>query len=109
MAVKPLICPHCHTAVPQTASVCTGCGAEVVRGAARRERGCTGCVVSLVCLVVALAIAGMHSLPPTGSDEGLLLIGKFIAVLIVGNLLGRWLMAFWRRGSLRFIRTYRHD
>lgn len=41
-----LQCPHCHTAVPKGATVCTGCQAEV-------EYGTPGTLVVLL-LVVAL-------------------------------------------------------
>lgn len=49
--------------------------------------------MSLVCLVVALLLECTRR-QPTGSNEGLLLIEKSLAVLVAGNLLGPWLMAF---------------
>ncbi len=74
--MNSLVCPHCHTAISQAVSVCTGCGAEVVRGATRRERSGAGCVVAILLLFIALAIVGMRPLPPSGSDEGLFLMLK---------------------------------
>ena len=90
-------------------SICTGCGAEIVRGATRRERAGAGCATAIIALIVALAIVGMRPLPDTGSDEGLFLMLKLVAVFVVGNFVGRWAMRFLRRSSLRFFRTYRHD
>jgi NhaP-type Na+/H+ or K+/H+ antiporter len=65
--------------------------------------------MSLILLLVALAIAGMRPLPPTGSDEGLLLIAEFIVIAIFGNLLGRVAMRIFRRSKTRIFRAYRHD
>jgi predicted nucleic acid-binding Zn ribbon protein len=107
--MKSLVCPHCRTALPDDVSVCTGCGAEIVRGATRRERAGAGCATAIIALLVVLAIVGMRPLPDTGSDEALFLILKLAAVLAVGNLVGRWAMRMLRRSSLRFFRTYRHD
>ncbi|MBV9008680.1 MAG: zinc ribbon domain-containing protein [Verrucomicrobia bacterium] len=53
--MKTLVCPHCNTQVPETASVCTGCGAEVVRGLSRGGRS----LVGLLCVGVAVVIAGI--------------------------------------------------
>jgi len=63
--MRSLVCPHCRTAVPDDVSVCTGCGAEIVRGATRRERAGAGCATAAVALIVALAIVGMRPLPDT--------------------------------------------
>ena len=47
--MNTLVCPHCLNVIPQAASVCTGCGAEIVlRGATRRERGSAGCATALL-------------------------------------------------------------
>ncbi|MGI9113795.1 MAG: zinc-ribbon domain-containing protein [Chthoniobacterales bacterium] len=53
--VKVLICPHCHTQVPEAASVCTGCGAEVVRGLTRRQRS----IVGLIFVALAIVLFGV--------------------------------------------------
>ena len=47
--------------------------------------------------MTTFAVAGLRPLPPPGSDEGLLLITEFLAVALVGNLIGRWLMRRFRR------------
>ena len=107
--MKSLVCPHCRTAMPDDVSVCTGCGAEIVRGATRRERAGAGCATATIALIVALAIVGMRPLPETGSNEGFLLILKLTAVFVVGNVIGRLVMRLLRRSSLRFFRSYRHD
>ena len=95
--MNTLVCPHCLNVIPQAASVCTGCGAEIVRGATRRERGSAGCATALLLVVTTFAVAGLRPLPPPGSDEGLLLITEFLAVALVGNLIGCWLMRRFRR------------
>jgi predicted nucleic acid-binding Zn ribbon protein len=107
--MKTLICPHCGTQVPAHVSVCVGCGAEIVRGATRQERSTAGCVVALLALFVAMIVAGMGSLPDPQSDAALFLIFKFIAVLLVGNAVGRIAMSFLRRSKLRFLRSYKHN
>ena len=101
-----LVCPHCTTKVPEQASVCAGCGAEIVRGATRRERSAAGCVVALVALVVALTIAGMGPMPGPYEDAAFFLILKLIAVVLVANAIGRLAMRLARRSKLRFIRLY---
>jgi predicted nucleic acid-binding Zn ribbon protein len=107
--MKSLVCPHCHTMVPEQASVCVGCGAEIVRGATRRERTGAGCAVAGVFLFIALAIVGMRPLPPPSSDDGFFLVLKLVGVFLVGNLLGRLFMRWFRRSRLRFFRAYRDD
>lgn len=86
--------------------MCVGCGAEIVRGATRRERTGAGCAVASVFLFIALAIVGMRPLPLSASDEGFFLVLKLAGVVFVGNLLGRLIMRWFRRSSLRFFRSY---
>jgi hypothetical protein len=104
--MKSLVCPHCHTTVPERASVCVGCGAEIIRGATRRERAGAGCAVAGAFLFIALAIIGMRPLPPPSSDDGFFLVLKLASVIVVGNILGRLIMRWLRRASLRFFRSY---
>jgi predicted nucleic acid-binding Zn ribbon protein len=107
--MKTLVCPHCGTQVPAQASVCVGCGAEIVRGATRQERASAGCVVALLALFVTMIVVGMKQMPDPRSDAAFLLILKFIAVVIIGNAIGRLAMRWLRRSKLRFFRSYQHD
>src|SRR5262245_32361523 len=50
--MKALVCPHCHTSVPETASVCTGCGSEVVRGLTRRQRSFVGVIFVAIAILL---------------------------------------------------------
>ncbi|MEP6668762.1 MAG: hypothetical protein ABJF10_06400 [Chthoniobacter sp.] len=106
--MKTLVCPHCATKVPQHASVCVGCGAEIVRGATRQERSAGGCVFALLVLAVSMVIVGMGPMPDPRDDASLFLVLKFIALVIIANVVGRLLMRWVRRSKLRFIRPYEH-
>ena len=106
--MKMLVCPHCATQVPENASVCAGCGAEIVRGATRQERSAAGCVVTLVVLLVAMAIVGMGQMPDPREDAALFLVLKFLALVVAANVIGRLVMRWIRRSKLRFIRRYDH-
>ena len=108
--MKNLVCPHCQTAVKSEASVCLGCGAEIVRGASRRERTTGGCLVAIVGLVVTMGVLGLV-LPAygIGSESGLAIIIGLIIAAVILNVLGRVLVGFLFRSRLRFFRTYRHQ
>ncbi len=54
--MKEFVCPHCHTRVSETASVCAGCGAEVVRGLTKRERAVVGLISVGVAVLIAVVI-----------------------------------------------------
>jgi predicted nucleic acid-binding Zn ribbon protein len=114
--MKTLVCPHCQTQVPEGAIVCVGCGAEVVRGATRRQRAWMG----LVFAVVAVPLLGMilraweigHGtslFPATGSNTALFfflgLIGFFVFAYVLGTVAAKIL---WR-SRVRFFRSYRHQ
>ena len=107
--MKTLLCPHCGTQGPASATVCAGCGAEIVHGASRRERSAAGCVVTVIAVLIALVIAGMGSLPETSSDEAFFLVLKFIALVIVANAIGRLAIRWLRRSQLRFFRKRDFD
>lgn len=108
--MNKLVCPHCQTAVNSEASVCLGCGAEIVRGASRREKTTGGCLVTIVGLVVTMAVLGLV-LPAygIGSESGLAIIVGLIVVAAALNALGRALVGILFRSRLRFFRTYRHQ
>ena len=92
------------------ASVCLGCGAEIVRGASRREKSTGGCLLTIVGLVVTMSVLGLV-LPAygIGSESGLAIIVGLIVAAVILNALGRVLVGFLFRPRLRFFRTYRHQ
>ena len=74
-----LACPHCHTLVPETAGVCTGCGAEVVRGLSRRGRSFVGLLfVGLAVFIGAIVLRALEiahiALPRQRRNTGHLLL-----------------------------------
>jgi predicted nucleic acid-binding Zn ribbon protein len=114
--VNTLLCPHCQTAVSGRASVCRGCGAEIVRGARRRERSLTGVVFVLIAMLTAVMLLpvleiarGAPLLPSPKAEDGLLFLGVLIAIVVVPYLVGtRAPRLFWR-SRIRFYRSYQHQ
>jgi zinc-ribbon domain len=114
--VKTLVCPHCHTQVLDTAHVCTGCGAEVVRGLSRRGRSFVGLLfVGLAVLIGAVVLRaleiayGAPPLPSPKAEYGLFVIAAFVAVFVVPYVAGtRFARLLWR-SRIRFYRTYQHQ
>jgi predicted nucleic acid-binding Zn ribbon protein len=114
--VKTLVCPHCHTQVPENASVCTGCGAEVVRGLTRRQRSFVGLLVVAIAILIfgvflrGYEVANGHPFfrSPKAEDGFLFLIG-LIAVIVVPYLIGSRLARLLWRSRIRFYRTYQHQ
>ena len=107
--MEPLRCPHCHTNVDARASVCAGCGAEIVRGASRNERATAGCLFSLAGLVLSLFIVGVLPLSSSNYGQGVaVVLGLFLAVMIF-NAAGRGVARLVFRSKLRFFRNYRHQ
>jgi predicted nucleic acid-binding Zn ribbon protein len=107
--MKMLVCPHCATQIPEHASVCVGCGAEIVRGATHQERSTAGCCFTVLVLLIAMAIAGMQPMPDPHGDAALFLVLKFLGLAVLANIVGRLAMGWLRRSKLRFLRTYRHQ
>jgi len=111
--VKTLVCPHCHTQVPENASVCTGCGAEVVRGLTRRQRSFVGLVfVAIAILIFGVFLRGYEVanghpfLRSPKAEDGLLVIVGFVVVpYLVGINAARLL---WR-SRVRFFRSFQHQ
>lgn len=103
-----LKCPHCQTTVDAKASVCAGCGAEVVRGASRRERSTAGCLSSIGGLLVSLLLVGLLPLSSSNYSQGLAVVLGFFAAVLVFNFLGRLAAGLIFRSKLRFFRDYRH-
>ncbi len=110
------MCPHCHTQVPETASVCTGCGAEIVRGPTRRERSALGCgfmIVAILAMLLLLhaleVLQGRSPLPSPTAEGAFSFFLALIALLAVPYLLGKAVARMLWRSKLRFFRRYHHD
>lgn len=113
--MKTLTCPHCHTQVPETAGVCTGCGAEIVRGLTRRGRSLFGllCVAiaifaAIICLRALEIARGGSPLPSPNAQHGLLVIGGIIFLLVVPYVIGTRAAGMFWRSRIRFYRNYQH-
>lgn len=104
-----LKCPHCQTTVDAKASVCAGCGAEVVRGASRRERSTAGCLFSIGGLLVSLFFVGLLPLSSSNYGQGLAVVLGLFAAALIFNVLGRFAAGLLFRSKLRFFRNYRHQ
>jgi hypothetical protein len=107
--VKTLVCPHCQTQVSDRASVCAGCGAEIVRGATRKERSRIGAMFALAALLIGLIAMGASRLPKTNSNEALFVVLGLCAFPVVGYFLGKGIAGLRRRSQLRFFRSYQHQ
>ena len=113
--MKALLCPHCHTTIPDGAGVCTGCSAEIVRGLNRRERSIIGlgfvglAVVTAAIVFRALEISHITTpLPPPKAEYGLFVIAAFIAVVVIPYMMGTRFARFLWRSRIRFYRSYQH-
>ena len=114
--MKTLVCPHCHTQVPESASVCVGCGAEVVRGLSRRQRSIVGlafvagAILIFGVLLRAYEIATGHPfLRSPRAEDGLLVISGLILVVFLPYLVGIKVARLFRRSRVRFFRSYQHQ
>lgn len=92
------------------ASVCLGCGAEVVRGASQREKTTAGCLSTVLGVVVTMVGMGLI-LPAVGArnEYGLAFVVGLLISAFIFNLLGRALVGIFFRSRLRFFRSYRHQ
>ena len=107
--MSSLVCPHCQTGVPDHASVCLGCGAEIVRGASKRERSIAGCLFSGIGVVIALVVVGFtFQSVATPNEYGLAVVGGLLLSAMLFNFLGRALVGLLFRSRLRFFRSYQH-
>ncbi len=107
--VKTLVCPHCQSSVYPNASVCTGCHAEIVRGASRKEKTTAGCLAMCIGLLVTLIAIGAV-LPSLGapSEKGFAVVVGLLLSAVLFNLGGRALARVMFRTKLRFFRAYQH-
>jgi predicted nucleic acid-binding Zn ribbon protein len=116
MSVKTLVCPHCHTHVPESASVCRGCGAEVVRGLTRRQRSFVGLVFVAVAILIGVVIwraletaHGAPVLPPPNAEDGFFVIAGFLVLVVVPYCIGKSFGRLLWRSRVRFFRPYQHQ
>ena len=111
-----LLCPHCQTPASDSAIVCRGCGAEIVRGASRRERALIGAMFVIAAMLIgavawrALEVAhGAPLLPPPKPEYGVWVLLALIVIVFVPYMLGaRIARVFWR-SRIRFYRRYQHQ
>jgi len=114
--MQTLVCPHCQSHVPGGAGICTGCGAEIVRGANRRERTLVGLVfvgaaflTSIVVLRAFEIARGAPPLPSPKSDAAFFLILGFIGFLVTAYMTGKVVARLFRKSQVRFYRSYQHQ
>ena len=113
--MKALICPHCDSKVSETAHVCAGCGAEIVRGATRRERSLVGVAFVIVAILLAIVVSraveigrGSLPIPDPRSDTAFLYFLGLFAVVALSYMIGKGVARLFRRSHVRFFRSYRH-
>src|SRR5258708_33392317 len=111
--MKVLVCPHCQTAVSDGTRVCSGCGAEVVRSASRRERSLIGVMfviaAMLITVVLFRSLEIMRGAPPLSApkaEDGFLFFIGLIAVVVSPYLLRTRVARLLRRSRTRFFRSY---
>jgi predicted nucleic acid-binding Zn ribbon protein len=114
--MKVVVCPHCQTPVADDVRVCSGCGAEVVRGATRRERFLVGVVFAAAAFLILTVVLRMFqiergslSLPSPKSDGALFIFLGLIGLLVLAYIIGKRVAHFLRRSQVRFYRVYRHQ
>jgi hypothetical protein len=96
--------------------VCRGCGAEIVRGANRRERLLTGVVCVIAAMFVAVVLLrvleitrGAPPLPFPKAEYGFWVLLAVIAVVVVPYIVGTRIARLLWRSRIRFYRTYQHQ
>jgi len=114
--MKALVCPHSQTPVSDRARVCSGCGAEVVRGATRRERFLVGVVFAVAAFLILTVVLRMFQigrgsllLPSPKADGALFIFLGLIGLLVFSYMIGKRVAHFLRRSHVRFYRAYRHQ
>jgi hypothetical protein len=114
--VKTLLCPHRRTCVLENASVCAGCGADILHGLSRGQRSVVGfAFVGAAILIFAIfmhayEIAYGHSfLRFPKAEDGLLAIAGLTCVVFLPYLIGTKIARLFFRSRVRFYRTYQHQ
>jgi predicted nucleic acid-binding Zn ribbon protein len=114
--MKTLVCPHCHTQVPESASVCTGCGAEIVHGLNRRERSFVGLSFVALALLIGVLIwrgleiaHGAPVLPSPKAEDGFFVSAGLIVLIVFPYCIGKSFGRFLCRSRVRFFRSYQHQ
>ena len=104
-----------QTPVSDRARVCSGCGAEVVRGATRRERFLVGVVFAVAAFLILTVVLRMFQigrgsllLPSPKADGALFIFLGLIGLLVFSYMIGKRVAHFLRRSHVRFYRAYRH-
>jgi hypothetical protein len=115
-AMKLLLCPHCQTPTSDKASVCRGCGAEIVRGASRRERALIGAMFVIAAMLIGVVVLrvlqtahGALPLPPPKAEDGFLVLVGVFAVVVVPYVVGTRIARMLWRSRIRFHKTYENQ
>jgi predicted nucleic acid-binding Zn ribbon protein len=114
--MKALLCPHCQTPAFDGARVCRGCGAEIVRGATRRERFFSGVIFAVAAFLILTVVLRMFQiergsllLPSPKSESALFVFLGLIGLSVFAYIVGKRVAHFVRRSQVRFYRAYRHQ
>jgi undecaprenyl pyrophosphate phosphatase UppP len=96
--------------------VYTGCGAEIVRGATRRERFLVGGAFAVGAFLILATVLrafeierGSMLLPSPKSDDALMIFLGLIGSLVFAYIVGKRVAHFLCRSQVRFYRVYRHQ
>jgi uncharacterized membrane protein YphA (DoxX/SURF4 family) len=102
--------------VAESASVCVGCGAEVVRGLSRRQRSFIGLAFVAAAIVIfgiflrGYEIANGHPfLRSPKAEDGLLVIVGLVLVVFLPYLVGINAARLLWRSRVRFFRSCQHQ
>ena len=96
--------------------VCRGCGAEIVRGASRRERVFIGVVFVLAAMFVTAVLLralemthGGPPLPVPRAGDGFWVLLVLIVIVLIPYMLGTRVARLFWRSRIRFYRNYQHQ
>jgi hypothetical protein len=103
------VCPHCQTQVAAQANICLGCGAEIVRGASKKEKAGAGCIGSVIGILIGLAaLGGMLRAIGARNEYGFAIVLGMLVLALAFNFVGRLLVNRFLRSRVRFFRAYQH-
>ena len=96
--------------------VCRGCGAEIVRGASRRERALIGAMFVIAAMLIGVVVLrvlqtahGALPLPPPKAEDGFLVLIGLFAVVVLPYVVGTRVARLLWRSRIRFYRRYQHQ